>query len=190
MIASGCATTSLHSPKPVGANYTSLGLHVGFISGAKLAEEGRDPLFLAGTGRAGITERVEVGLNVGTNGIDGALKFGLTPGDCVLQVSVLGGGGLYNFRVPQFNLGLLAGANLEGLVLPYIGTRGHMYLSPLGKDEPVFYMINLIIGLHLFPARQIGFLAEFDYNESLSDAVSTNMKFDHPILSGGLVIRY
>lgn len=151
---SGCVTYSLHSPRPLAEDESSVGLHVGTFASV------RDDVDVGGltghfTGRFGLGHRVEVGANVGSTGVDGAAKLGFLDGESPLQVSGIAGLGLFFYQLFQANVGVLLGYTFGDVVTPYVGARGFLLFA----DGPgAFY--NVIGGLDIQVGGGFGLMFE------------------------------
>lgn len=189
MLAS-CASTSLHSPRPLEPGQLSLGGHVGYLIGTDPDEVSGAPVILNGTARVGVFDRAEIGINVGTLGGDLAFKYGLFPYESPFQLSLLAGGGLMHWQALDLNAGALAGYLIGGRVMPYGGFRQRFLVG-----EGVMSYGHAVAGLEIYTGSPFSFMLEYDHTFFYEDVQSSDVSIDPddfalPVINAGVNITF
>ena len=185
VLLAGCVTPpSLHTPRPAAPGEVQLGAHGNVLFPPRLLGDDTTSLgegqFTGAptfTARYGVVDNLEVGLNIGSIGAFGSLKYGLLPATSPLQLSVLGGYGRWGFiflpsalmedemeplNYPSFDVGALIGYELDQLVGVYGGVR-HYWIGNAQAPFGRFQTTNVIVGAELFPQRTFSFPVEMNF---------------------------
>lgn len=204
---------SLHSPRPVEPGEVQLGVHATALLppqfiGSDIDDEGMDEMpvyFLPNptfTGRFGIVEGLELGAQIGSHGTLGSIKYGFFPHESPFQLSVLGGGGVWGYSmlagqtVPSFDIGAIAGYEVENAVLFYGGARYYLVGTALTEEIGRVRSTNVIAGLELFPQNFISVPVELNYsfsntlNEILSDLSEDDVLIAWPSVNAGMTFTF
>lgn len=191
VLTSGCISHSLHSPRPLDSGEVQLGVHVGSAAAVATEEAGDSVevagLTLTGTGRFGLGNRFELGVDAGTLGASAAAKYGFFEHDDPLQVSVLGSVGAYVWSVFDASVAGLVGYTLGDVVTPYVGYRQHVYVA-----GAALWAYRVIAGVEFEFGSGVGLMLEANLAQPVDfgtdgddDAVLLLVAF-----SGGLTVTF
>ncbi len=179
LLAVGCVTPSLQTPRPLSPGEVQLGAHASMllaprVNGQTFEDEmGEDVPFFMGTPSPWLTARVGVGGGFDVGGLLGptaatvGVKYGLLDYDNPLQISLLGGGGLWGpilaedvDGMPMFDIGALAGYEIADPIGIYGGFRRHQIFA---EGTGSFGKNNFVVGVELFPQSVLSLPIELNY---------------------------
>ncbi|MFW6387956.1 MAG: hypothetical protein ACOC0B_01645 [bacterium] len=154
------------------------------------------------TGRFGIVEGLELGAQIGSHGTLGSIKYGFFPHESPFQLSVLGGAGVWGYSaiagatIPSFDIGALAGYEIENAVLFYGGARYYLVGAESSGTLGNVRSTNVIGGAEILPNNLVSVPIELNYsfsntfNEILSDLSEEDILIAWPSVNAGITFTF